>query len=82
MRCWIHLANGWTVSISEGDTPPALCCLLGWPTRQDEVGLAAARFHELQLFDFGQGRTDCRCWSLEDVREALNKISSAPPPVL
>jgi hypothetical protein len=26
-RCWLRLANGWTVSISETDTPPALCCL-------------------------------------------------------
>jgi hypothetical protein len=41
-------------------------------------------FDDIQFFDFGGGdnraRTDCRCWTFLDVREALQKIASAAPP--
>jgi hypothetical protein len=76
-RCWLRLANGWVVSISEIDTPPAICCISAWRTGQDNLP-----YEELTLFDFGGGidghaRTDCRCWSFADVREALVKIADA-----
>lgn len=85
-RCWLRLTNGWTVSISEDDTPPAICCLAAWPTRQDNLVATnmIRRYDEIQLFDFGGGdnytRTDCRCWTFLDVREALQKIANASPP--
>jgi hypothetical protein len=74
-RCWLRLANGWTVSISENDTPPAICCLAAWRTGQNNLP-----YEELTLFDFGNGRTDCRCWTFADVREALQRIAVAPAP--
>lgn len=79
-RCWLRLANGWTVSISEDDTPPALCCLAAWRTGQDDLP-----YEELTLFDFGGGvdghiRTDCRCWTFADVREALITVAAAGAP--
>jgi hypothetical protein len=74
-RCWLRLANGWTVSISEDDTPPAICCLAAWRTGQDDLP-----YEELTLFDFGDGRTDCRCWTFADVRDALQKVAAAPAP--
>jgi hypothetical protein len=73
----MHLTNGWTVSISPDDTPPALCSVAAWPSRLDKdpgvfrkPGLA---------FDF-DGRPDQRCFSLADVREALAKVEAADPP--
>lgn len=75
IRCWLRLANGWTVSISEDDTPPALCCLAAWRTGQDDLP-----YEDLTLFDFGDGRTDCRCWTFTDVREALIKVAAAGAP--
>jgi hypothetical protein len=83
--CWLRLANGWTVSISEDDTPPAICCLAAWPTRQDNMAAEMFKnYDDLQFFDFSGGdncaRTDCRCWTFLDVREALQTISVAPPP--
>lgn len=82
--CWLRLTNGWTVSISESDTPPAICCLAAWPTRQDNMAMdMLKRYYDLQLFDFGSDghvRTDCRCWTFLDVREALQTIAAASPP--
>lgn len=72
--CHLHLANGWTVSISEGDTPPALCSVAAWPTTKHDAKLA----HE-DWFKFGSAY-DCRCWSLDDIRKALMIVSSAKPP--
>jgi hypothetical protein len=84
-RCWLRLTNGLTVSISEDDTPPAICCLAAWPTRQDNMAMdMLRRYWDIQFFDFGGGdnraRTDCRCWTFLDVREALQRIASAAPP--
>ena len=77
--CWMRLANGWTVSL-QTDTPPAICCIAAWPTRQDNLAWASNTFKEVDLFDFGDGRTDYRCWSYGDVREALKKIAAATSP--
>jgi hypothetical protein len=84
-KCWLRLASGWTVSVSEDDTPPALCCLAAWPTRQDNLATnMLAHYDELQFFDFGGGgnraRTDCRCWTFTDVREALIRVANALAP--
>lgn len=73
--CWLRLTNGWTVSISADDTPPALCSVAAWPTALDGV-----RFGEDEYFDFGRDQIDRRCWTIGDVREALNLVASAPTP--
>lgn len=81
-RCWLRLENGWTVSLSPSDTPPAICCLAAWPTRMDNMAMNMLHtFHDLEFFDFGDGRTDCRCWGYSDVRDALKKVSEASPPL-
>lgn len=72
MVCVLHLANGWTASISEDDTPPAICSVAAWPSSQDELP-----WREQAWFDFANGRTDRRCWTLEDVREALTTVEAA-----
>lgn len=71
-RCWLHLSNGWTASISPDDTPPALCSVAAWPSRLDH-----ARLTPDQYFQFGD-RIDQRCFSLEDVRKALAQVEAAP----
>lgn len=74
--CQLHLTNGWTVSISPDDTPPALCSVAAWPSTLDN-----ARLTFDQWFSFGDGRIDQRCFVLQDVREALMRIETAAPPV-
>ena len=79
MICQLQLANGWTVSISEDDTPPALCSVAAWQTKagnQSFSRMAAAGL----LFEFDdRGSMDRRCWSLADVREALMMVQNAAP---
>ena len=72
--CRIHLTNGWTVSISDSDTPPAICSVAAWPSAQDDLPWRVQAW-----FDFGEGRTDQGCWNLEDIREALAKVEAAGP---
>lgn len=74
-KCWMRLTNGWTVSISPDDTPPALCSVAAWPTRMDNKRLAAEDY-----FQFGRS-CDQRCFALSDVRKALAKVEAAEPPV-
>ena len=74
--CWLHLTNGWTVSISASDTPPALCSVAAWPSELDN---AVGVFKTGAPFDF-DGRSDQRCFVLEDVREALALVEAADPP--
>lgn len=74
--CYLHLKNGWTASISADDTPPAVCSVAAWPSYQDaESGHASTGW-----FDFGEGRTGRRCWSLADIRRALWEVEHADPP--
>lgn len=72
--CYLPLTNGWTVSISEDDTPPALCSVAAWPTSKHGERLGPADW-----FDF-DGRVDQRCWTLPDVRQALALVAQAAPP--
>jgi hypothetical protein len=74
--CQLHLKNGWTVSISPDDTPPALCSVAAWPSHLDDT---PGVFQRGLSFDF-DGRADQRCFSLADVREALAKVEAADPP--
>jgi hypothetical protein len=76
MVCRLNLANGWTVSISESDTPPALCSVAAWPTAKDNHRLADEDWFR---FD-DRGNFDQRCWVLEDVRKALAQVQNAAPP--
>ena len=69
--CWMRLTNGWTVSISDTDTPPAICSVAAWPSRMDEERLKPEDY-----FDF-DGRAEQRCFSLADVRQALSTVSAA-----
>lgn len=78
--CWLRLQNGWTVSLSETDTPPAICSLAAWPTRQDNLASSSETFLNLRLFEFAGGRTDCRCWTYADIRKALQEITRASFP--
>lgn len=71
--CHLRLANGWTVSISENDTPPALCSVAAWPTAKHDQKLSPDEW-----FSFGEGRVDQRCWTLDDVRAALVTVANAP----
>jgi hypothetical protein len=71
-RCWLRLTNGWTVSISQDDTPPALCSVAAWRTRQDNQRLELSDY-----FDFGEDRRERRCWNLADIREALAIVGAA-----
>lgn len=75
VRCWLTLTNGWTVSVSPDDTPPALCSVAAWPTVLNDKPVPLASW-----FDF-DGRLDQRCWTFADVRQALNRVEAAPPPV-
>lgn len=72
--CYLQLANGWTVSISEGDTPPALCSVAAWPTSKHGERLAPEDW-----FPF-DGAGDKRCWTLEDIRAALSRVAASGPP--
>lgn len=76
MTCQLRLANGWTVSISEDDTPPAMCSVAAWHTSAHNL-----RFQEMayagRLFLWDGRHYDRRCWSLQDVREALMVVMSA-----
>lgn len=74
--CYLPLANGWTVSISPYDTPPALCSVAAWPT-----ALQGARLRPEDWFDF-DGRCDCRCWTLNDVRAALALVAASEAPAM
>ena len=73
-RCWLRLDNGWTVSISPDDTPPALCSVAAWPTALNNRPVPLTAW-----FDF-DGRVDQRCWTLADVRDALATVQNASPP--
>lgn len=78
MTCYLHLTNGWTASISENDTPPTLCSVAAWPTREHGKIFAAEHW-----FRFDHDRPeiiDRRCWTLADVRDALSIIAAAEPP--
>lgn len=75
-KCWLHLTNGWTVSISAVDTPPALCSVAAWPSRKDKTPNLPA----VDYFDFDD-RIDQRCFTLEDVRKALAKVEASEPPI-
>lgn len=74
--CWLRLANGWTVSISDSDTPPAICSVAAWPTTKDHDRLVDADWFR---FD-DRGSQDQRCWVLKDVRDALRRVNDAPAP--
>lgn len=74
--CRLHLANGWTVSISDSDTPPAICSVAAWPSTLDD-----AKRTDADWFKFDdRGNIDARCWTLEDIREALAKVEAAEAP--
>lgn len=64
-RCLVHFANGWTISISAGDTPPAICSVAAWPSTKIEN---PSVFFEI------------RCWGFEDVRAALAQFEDLKPP--
>lgn len=73
-KCWLDLKNGWTVSISHDDTPPALCSVAAWPTGLNDKSVPLTSW-----FDF-DGRIDQRCGNIADLREALARVDAAPPP--
>lgn len=76
MKCWMHLVNGWTVSISESDTPPALCSVAAWPSIYD----SEVTTDMTVWFTFANGRQDQRCWCVEDIRKALVEVETAGKP--
>lgn len=67
MTCRLQLTNGWTVSISDGDTPPAICTVAAWPTRNS----GDPPRDQDAWFDWGGGMRDRRCWTLSDISQAL-----------
>lgn len=73
-KCWLTLTNGWTVSVSPDDTPPALCTVAAWPTALNDKPVPLTSW-----FDF-DGMADQRCWTLADVRDALARVEASPPP--
>lgn len=77
-RCWMHLGNGWTVSISETDTPPAICSVAAWPSIYDD-NIAGVLEKDI-WFPFKNGNGDKRCHTLADIRDALAEVEAAPPP--
>lgn len=74
--CYLRLTNGWTVSISDSDTPPAICSVAAWPTTKDNDRLVDADWFR---FD-DRGSQDRRCWSIADVRDAVMRVQEASPP--
>lgn len=61
------LASGWTVSICP-DVTPALCSIAAWPTDT-----------ETEWFKFAGGARDKRCWSAQDIIDALAEIGAVKP---
>lgn len=76
-RCFLHLTNGWTVSISDGDTPPAICSVAAWPSANDDETVT----EDLEdWFTFSEDRKEVRCWNVNDIRDALAEVEAAEPP--
>lgn len=70
---WIHLANGWTVSVSDVG-------VAAWPSSMD--GVSPSLFIENGLsdwFTFKDGSVEARCFSAEDVVNAILEVENAPP---
>lgn len=76
-KCWMHLTNGWTVSISSRDLAPAICSVCAWPSTEDNSVVQA----DLKTwFWFTRHSQEYRCYSVECVRKALAMVEAAPPP--
>lgn len=72
-KCWLHLGNGWTVSLGR-DMDPAICSVGAWPSGKDKYS------GETEWFHFASGGVSERCFSLDDIRKALLEVENAGPP--
>lgn len=75
MSIRFHLPNGWTLSICE-ELPAALCGVAAWPSTEDDTRVTNTSV----WFDFGDGRFDLRCYSLDEMLAAIDVVRKAPRP--
>ncbi len=76
-KCWLHLTNGWTVSISNFETPPAKANVTAWPSRYDNA--SSSDPNQEIYFTFSDGKKDVRCFNIEDIRKAVSEVENGFP---
>lgn len=75
MSIRFKLPNGWTLSIYKG-TAAARCEVAAWPSTEDDALVTSASV----WLDFGDGRFDLRCYTLDQMLAAIKKIRNARRP--
>lgn len=77
-KCWLHLKNGWTVSIWEVVIPATGVAheVAAWPSTDDATGKTS----NMKWFTFKGGVISKRCPNYREMRAALLEVETSQPP--